>query len=570
MKIVHTFWTRNHNNLEKIQGQWLDLSFSLMSWCLSHLTLSRFYEVELLTDDFGQEILVEMLGLDYDNTRLIFNDYEYPFDSKLWCFNKLYAYSLHQEPFLNVDGDVFIWKPFPEKLLQAPLIAQNLEMDLPAYVNCLRLMRKHFKVLPDLIPRRKEKKEVLLAANAGIFGGTDTRFFKILYQEAFNMLDQNRAYFEKVPIGSMNIMSEQYLFYLLAEKLNIPIHYLLSEIASHPNYIELQAFNKLPQQCNYIHIMGAKRNPTICEQMASRLYMESPGLYHKCYEITRKLSKIQHYLPVSTHGDTPEKGYPTSPEDIKTYHPSEALPTATTFTVSHLFYRTIAVLRYLKLMNQVDISSFQALQESLSAIISAQDRKARIVADVFQFEFGKLEFIQSLVPQSASQEKKRSLLLQANQILLLDEAAFNQYQFELNPDFIRLKSEWCWIESNEFYSQNNSHKALSKQLSTAPGYYETALYFYPQQQILIEKQLDGLNMLLLNSVERLAQNFTSLVEDINHQALVIQTKHYQWIPADIIYNRLSAFLYEGLIIGRKMEHAQHADQDQSLISTSSS
>jgi hypothetical protein len=569
MKIVHTFWTRNHNNLEKLQGQWLDLSFSLMSWCLSNLTLSRFYEVELLTDDFGQEVLVEMLGLKYKSTRLIFNDYEYPFDSKLWCFNKLYAYSLHQEPFLNVDGDVFIWKPFPEKLLEAPLIAQNLEMDLPAYVNCLRLMRKHFKVLPDLIPRRKGKKEVLLASNAGIFGGTNTQFFKMLYREAFDMLDQNRAYFEKVPIGSMNIMSEQYLFYLLAEKMNIPIHYLLSEVASHPNYLELQEFNELPQQCNYIHIMGAKRNPTVCEQMAARLYMESPELYHKCYDITRKLSKIQHYLPVSTQGDTPEQGYPASPESIKTYHSAEALPTATAFTVAHLFYRTLAVLKYLNLFNQVDISSFNALQESLSILLTKQDQKARIVADVFRFEFEKLQFIQSLVPQSETQEKKRVLLLQANQILLLDDAAFNQYQFEINPDFIRLKSEWCWTEANEFFSPN-SNKALSKQLKAAPGYYETALYFYPQQQILIEKQLDGLNMLLLNSLERLAQNFTSLVEDINHQALAIQARQYQWIPASIIRSRLSAFLYEGLIVAKKMEQTQYAHQDQLIISNTSS
>ena len=46
------------------------------------------------------------------------------YDENLWALAKIKAYQTMNVPFLHVDGDVFIWKPFDSKLLASGLIAQ--------------------------------------------------------------------------------------------------------------------------------------------------------------------------------------------------------------------------------------------------------------------------------------------------------------------------------------------------------------------------------------------------------------------------------------------------------------
>ena len=40
---------------------------------------------------------------------------------------KIYTYRAQKTPFTHIDNDVFLWKPLPEKMLSAPLLAQNPE-----------------------------------------------------------------------------------------------------------------------------------------------------------------------------------------------------------------------------------------------------------------------------------------------------------------------------------------------------------------------------------------------------------------------------------------------------------
>lgn len=48
-------------------------------------------------------------------------------------FVKYLAYSNQKEPFIHIDGDVFIWKPFSKEIETADLIAQNKEVGTKYY-----------------------------------------------------------------------------------------------------------------------------------------------------------------------------------------------------------------------------------------------------------------------------------------------------------------------------------------------------------------------------------------------------------------------------------------------------
>ena len=88
-----------------------------MSWALSCLQLNKFYNnVELITDSRGKELLIDKLKLPYKNVRIELDNLNFDCSPQLWVTNKIYSYTLHNEPFLNVDGDVYIFQPFPDDL----------------------------------------------------------------------------------------------------------------------------------------------------------------------------------------------------------------------------------------------------------------------------------------------------------------------------------------------------------------------------------------------------------------------------------------------------------------------
>ncbi len=80
-----------------------------MSWTLSCLNLRKFYEnVELVTDEVGYRYLIEKLKLPYSSVRVEL-DCINTYPSSLWAIGKLYTYGIQNEPFIHVDGDVYIW-----------------------------------------------------------------------------------------------------------------------------------------------------------------------------------------------------------------------------------------------------------------------------------------------------------------------------------------------------------------------------------------------------------------------------------------------------------------------------
>ena len=48
-----------------------------------------------------------------------------------------------------------------------------------------------------------------ISVNAGIIGGKNFDFFKLLYKEAFDFIDKKLPYFSDIKVGDINIIYEQ-------------------------------------------------------------------------------------------------------------------------------------------------------------------------------------------------------------------------------------------------------------------------------------------------------------------------------------------------------------------------
>ena len=123
MKIIQSFWSGKNNDIRDNRG-WLSYEYHWLGWILSCNQIRKFYdEVELYTDSFGYEVLIEKLQLPYTKVHVVLDEMnEYPKD--LWAIAKIKAYQLQDKPFLHVDGDVFIWEKFDEELLKQDIIVQ--------------------------------------------------------------------------------------------------------------------------------------------------------------------------------------------------------------------------------------------------------------------------------------------------------------------------------------------------------------------------------------------------------------------------------------------------------------
>ncbi len=183
MKIVHTFWIDEGKDPFKDSFGWCSAQYHLMSWALSSLQLHQFYDhVELITDNKGKELLIDQLKLPYKKVRIELDNLDLVDIPGLWVMKKIYSYTLHKEPFLNIDGDVFVFKPFPENLLSGQLIGQNIEQGFDYYKELVELVENSFDFVPSYFTSPLIENKILNGSNAGIIGAPHLTHSKFYFQ----------------------------------------------------------------------------------------------------------------------------------------------------------------------------------------------------------------------------------------------------------------------------------------------------------------------------------------------------------------------------------------------------
>lgn len=284
MKIVQTFWSGRQKPLETAYG-WPRPEYNLMSWVLSCLSLRRFYDdVELYTDKMGYELLIEKLRLPYTHVHVVY-------DGNLcrplyWAYAKIRTYAVQTEPFLHVDGDVYINQPFSDAILDAPLVAQNKEIGTMYYRKMIDAVLKMSDiVLPsDLID--SISMDVISSYNMGVFGGTDIGFIHEYCEKAIMFVAQNHM--DNVEVKSecdidCNILFEQILFAVLADNANRDVHSVIGKAIKDEGYIASEfcdISNFISHR--YFHILGGhKQNKKVLKDLTSLVYSQYREYYNR-------------------------------------------------------------------------------------------------------------------------------------------------------------------------------------------------------------------------------------------------------------------------------------------------
>lgn len=283
MKCIQTFWTAKQDPLIYSFG-WTHPEYNLMSWALSCLSLREHYDdVELYTDSAGYHVLIEVLKLPYTKTHVIFDDFDC--QPQHWALSKIKTYSLQTEPFLHIDGDIYLPHPLPEDLMHASLIAQNKEIGTRYYRNMMNhVLRMEKLQLPEYIKRGVEENSIS-SYNMGFFGGCDLSFIREYCDEVFRFIRLNRINDVTCPNSRVdcNVFFEQVLFAIFADNANKDVTDILGYAMQDEGYMVhdfccLDKYDEKP----FFHLLGGhKKNKRVITMLERALLRAQPALYEK-------------------------------------------------------------------------------------------------------------------------------------------------------------------------------------------------------------------------------------------------------------------------------------------------
>jgi len=289
MNFLHTLYIDPSKQPFADSFGWLRPEYHLMSWALSCLQLQKWHgNVELYANSAGAELLIDMLRLPYTNVYTTHDDLKLA-DARLWALPKIYTYSLQAEPFLHIDGDVFLFDKLPMKLLESPLIAQNVEVAAEYYPDTQKELMENFTYFPPCVKADFLSGVPINAVNAGILGGSNISFMKQYTCEAFEYVNRNIKHFQEVNVDRFNVFFEQHLFYSLAKGQNMPTNFLFEGIFEDRGYTNFGNFYEVPLVRNYLHLLGHyKRDEDTCLQMAAKLRELYPEYYYRIIALCKK------------------------------------------------------------------------------------------------------------------------------------------------------------------------------------------------------------------------------------------------------------------------------------------
>jgi len=287
-KIVQTLYFNNSVDPLVHNFEWAAPVYHLMGWALSCLQIKKFYgSVTLHANTPAAALLIDTLNLPYDQVHITHDNLILPHHN-LWALPKIYTYSLQKEPFLHLDGDVFIFDKFSDDLLTGDLIAQNEEVATDYYLETQKELMTHFSYFPPSVDQDFRSDVPIKAVNAGILGGNSSSFFKTYCSEAFKYIYKNVAHLSSINTHRFNVFFEQHLFYSLAKNEEIPIKFLIKGIIKDNRYKYLGNFHEVPFARRYLHLLGDfKRDEHTCRQMATTLRDLYPEYYYRIINICK-------------------------------------------------------------------------------------------------------------------------------------------------------------------------------------------------------------------------------------------------------------------------------------------
>lgn len=522
MKIVQTFWIDEGINPMTSSFGWCSPKFHLMSWTLSCLQLQKFYgDVELITDSKGRDLLINVLKLPYKNVRVELD--RLSFDPNLWVLKKIYSYTLHTEPFLNIDGDVFIFNEFPIDLFHGNLIAQNIENGFWYYKDLVELVNSDFKVIPSIV-RNEHNNLMSDGTNTGIVGGLDLDFFLKYFFTVKNFVTYNEEAIQELPpyiMDKFNIFLEQFIFHSLAKENNKDIKYLLEPV-NDPSFDGFANFHYLPNDISFIHLLGDfKKNPWVCDQLSKRLFLEYPSYY----------SRIESFFSEDIEFQTVDFSeiFNKNLRDVI----SRLKIRNVNNKVNEKYFRTLETLKRFNISFDVGMmdnkNDVLDLLNSSKKIIRRNDF-SHLIDDIFSFEEERDKIVKSLLNSSSYLNDNFRSFQYTNLIFFHNDWKKKSF-FKLTSLAFWIESNWDWAY-NPFLINFKSVDKISINLKVESKYYVTLILFDYTNFDLMEY--------LLNPIETFLLSIAS---------------NEQWISTDVIFEQGKLFFekLDNEIVERMLE-----------------
>ena len=111
MNFIQTLYIDADKDPFRYSFGWVAPEYHLMGWALSCLQLHKLYgNIALFANSQAARLLIDTLQLPYAEVHTAHDKLCLPHPD-LWALAKIYTYSLQEQPFLHIDGDVFLFEP---------------------------------------------------------------------------------------------------------------------------------------------------------------------------------------------------------------------------------------------------------------------------------------------------------------------------------------------------------------------------------------------------------------------------------------------------------------------------
>ncbi len=521
MKIVQTFWTGNQEGTAylDIKAGWASAEYHWMSWALSCFLLRRHYDqVELFTDELGKSILIDLLNLPYTKVHIVFDE-SFQVREELFSLAKIWTYGIQDEPFIHVDGDVYIWKPFPDSFSRSGLIASNLEIDLFFNKEVLKAVHDCSFVIPQHL-EGIFKEEHIYACNAGIFGGNDLTFIKKYCDVANNFISDNEKKFEQMKISDLNWLIEQISLFYLSKSEKVPVTYLIKNPVENPLYHDFWKFSEIPF-VELVHpVGGCKKEGYVLDHLSKRLRLEFPYVYYSIVkQCQRQKLEMQNKFYSLVDVECPKEIYER--QKLNFDHCGKAVQEQMIKkSFEKTFQRTLHLIRK---SHNVTLNGFS----DLCSFVEKQkiDDQTAALLEVFELENHKYAMLNNLI-QSQEQEKEKMYF---EDIL----------RYEKTTRFFKKK---FWMEQNiklvdgvEFFYQTKDGKNNEYLITLSPNILNLDI---------VEVRHDGLDAVLLNRIRKgTIKSLAISLVDCFEERITIENKQYQ----QLLFDTIKRMAFENLV-----------------------
>lgn len=294
MKFIQSFWSKpfsddiNQNNWNyRHNGGFPSCFLFYCTWTYSCLSIKKYYpNLHLITDDEGIYFFKEILRLPYESFSGELNALN-NYNKGLWALGKLHAYRIQNEPFCHIDGDVLLFGPILDGVIQSPVFCQSFDYNTGQYAEIHPYVHSNFNEVPKEFAANLGKRLKLI--NAGIIGGNYIEVFQEYTAKAFQLIDHNVDKLNNINIGLLNLYYEQFLFSNILKQQKIHVDTLYPETELEPNFA---AFHNIPRQSQYVHLIShLKKSTEFLELVVARLSIEFPEYYARLKEMFKNETK---------------------------------------------------------------------------------------------------------------------------------------------------------------------------------------------------------------------------------------------------------------------------------------